>query len=99
LGYAFSIWTTERLRLHLKAQTGIELKPTQFRALLKDMFLPRYCSQLNPIERFWKHLKSVACANKLFADMNALVTSVEKIFQLQNDLCSPSRFMLLKYFS
>jgi transposase len=36
LGYAFSIWTTERLRLHLKAQTGIELKPTQFRALLKE---------------------------------------------------------------
>lgn len=36
LGYAFSIWTTERLRLHLKARTGIELKPTQFRALLKE---------------------------------------------------------------
>lgn len=36
LGYAFTIWTTERLRLHLKAQTGIELKPTQFRALLKE---------------------------------------------------------------
>jgi putative transposase len=36
LGYAFSIWTTDRLRLHLKAKTGIELKPTQFRALLKE---------------------------------------------------------------
>jgi transposase len=36
LGYAFSLWTTERLRLHLQAQTGIELKPTQFRALLKE---------------------------------------------------------------
>ena len=36
LGYAFSIWTTERLRLHLKAKTGIELKPTQFKALLKE---------------------------------------------------------------
>lgn len=36
LGYAFSIWTAERLRLHLKAQTGIELKPTQFRAVLKE---------------------------------------------------------------
>ena len=36
LGYAFSIWTTERLRLHLKDKTGIELKPTQFRALLKE---------------------------------------------------------------
>ena len=30
LGYAFSLWTTERLRLHLKAKTGIELKPTHF---------------------------------------------------------------------
>ena len=36
LGYAFSIWTTERLRLHLKSKTGIELKPTQFKALLKE---------------------------------------------------------------
>ena len=36
LGYAFSLWTTDRLRLHLKAKTGIELKPTQFRALLKE---------------------------------------------------------------
>jgi putative transposase len=36
LGYAFSIWTAERLRLHLKAKTGIELKPTQFRVLLKE---------------------------------------------------------------
>ena len=36
LGYAFSIWTVERLRLHLKAKTGIELKPTQFQAVLKE---------------------------------------------------------------
>jgi transposase len=36
LGYAFSIWTSERLRLHLKTQTGIELKPTQFKAVLKE---------------------------------------------------------------
>jgi transposase len=35
LGYAFSLWTTERLRLHLKAKTGIDLKPTQLRAVLK----------------------------------------------------------------
>jgi transposase len=36
LGYAFSRWTTDRLRLHLQAKTSIELKPTQFRALLKE---------------------------------------------------------------
>ena len=36
LGYSFSIWSAERLRLHLKTRTGIELKPTQFKALLKE---------------------------------------------------------------
>lgn len=36
LGYAFSIWTSERLRLHLKTKTDIELKPTQFKAILKE---------------------------------------------------------------
>jgi transposase len=72
-------------------------------AVLEDrllpLFLPRYCSQLNPIERFWKYLKASACANKLFVDMDALVASVVKILQLQNDFSNPSRFMLLKYFS
>jgi len=44
-------------------------------------------------------LKTSACANKLFADMNALVASVEKVLQRQNDTRSASRFMLLKNFS
>jgi len=72
-------------------------------AVLEDrllpVFLPKYCSQLNPIERFWKYLKASACANKLFADMNALVASVEKVLCQQNDTRSASRFMLLKNFS
>lgn len=72
-------------------------------ALLEDqllpLFLPRYCSQLNPIERFWKYLKASACANKLFKDMNALVASVEKVLNQQNDTSSASRFLLLKNFS
>jgi len=63
------------------------------------MFLPKYCSQLNPIERFWKYLKSSACANKLFPNMDALIVSVEKVLLQQNDIHSPSRFMLLKNFS
>ena len=36
LGYPFTIWTAERLRLHLQAKTGILLGQTQFRFLLKD---------------------------------------------------------------
>jgi hypothetical protein len=66
---------------------------------LLPLFLPKYCSQLNPIERFWKHLKSLACANKLFPDMDALVSSVESILAQQNVLQSDSRFMFLKNFS
>jgi transposase len=72
-------------------------------ALLKyelfPLFLPRYCSQLNPIERFWKHLKSLACADILFPDMNALVSSVELNLIQQNDFQSDSRFVFLKNFS
>lgn len=63
------------------------------------LFLPKYCAHLNPIERFWKHLKSVACANKLFPDMETLIASVEQSLLEQNDLHSDSRFMFLKYFS
>jgi transposase-like protein len=66
---------------------------------LLPLFLPRYCSQLNPIERFWKHLKSVACANKLFSDMDALVAVVEQVLLAQNDRQSDSRFMFLKNFA
>ncbi len=72
-------------------------------AVLEDellpLFLPKYCSQLNPIERFWKHLKSVACANKLFPDMDALVAAVEQVLLAQNDCQSDSRFMFLKNFA
>lgn len=35
LGYAFTIWTAARLEKHMANQTGICLRPTQFRALLK----------------------------------------------------------------
>jgi transposase len=36
LGYAFTIWTAGRLCGHMEKETGIQLGPTQFRALLKE---------------------------------------------------------------
>lgn len=36
-GYAFGIWTVDRLREHLYQVTGIRLSNRRFRALLKDM--------------------------------------------------------------
>ena len=35
LGYNFTLWTIDRLRLHLAKETGIELSEPRFRALLK----------------------------------------------------------------
>ena len=58
-------------------------------------WLPPYCSDLNPIERFWEHLKAFACANKLFAAVSALVASARACLATQNDLASPDRFLFL----
>lgn len=35
LGYVFTFWTADRLRLHLEKETGISLSANRFRALLK----------------------------------------------------------------
>jgi transposase len=35
LGYDFTIWTIDRLRMHLEKKTGIGLSESRFRALLK----------------------------------------------------------------
>ena len=58
-------------------------------------WLPPYCSDLNPIERFWEYLKSFACANKLFASVSELLNSVRSCLRNQNDFASPERFLFL----
>lgn len=72
-------------------------------AVLEDrlvpMFLPKYCLQLNPIERFWKYLKASTYANQHFADMDDLVASVKNVLVTQNDIANSLRFTFLKNFS
>lgn len=60
------------------------------------VWLPPYCSDLNPIERFWKHLKEKACANRLFRDIQEIIDLVEKVLVSQNDLASNERFLFQK---
>ena len=55
-------------------------------ARLLPLFLPAYCSTLNPIERFWRHLKCLSAANRLFPSIQALVDSVMANLMQQNDL-------------
>lgn len=62
------------------------------------MWLPPYCSDLNPIERFWRHLKDKACANRLFKSIAEVVDSVDKVLTCQNDLTHPDRFLFSKTF-
>lgn len=62
------------------------------------LWLPPYCSDLNPIERFWRHLKDKACANRLFKLIDEVIDSVEKVLAIQNDLSHPDRFLFSKTF-
>lgn len=60
------------------------------------MWLPPYCSDLNPIERFWLHLKNLACANKLQDNIDQVVKAADKIMAAQNDETSRLRFHVSK---
>lgn len=56
------------------------------------IWLPTYCSELNPIERYWRHLKDQACANKLQDCIDEVVTAAENILINQNKPESASRY-------
>jgi transposase len=55
-----------------------------FEARLLVVWLPPYSPDLNPIERFWKHLKANACANKLYPSLDQLIASVFEFIACQN---------------
>lgn len=60
------------------------------------IWLPTYCSDLNPIERFWRHLKDLACANKLQSGIENVMCTANKVLTEQNDLNSRLRFHVSK---
>ena len=61
------------------------------------VWLPPYCSDLNPIERFWRHLKDRACANKLQDTIEAVVGNAEQALIEQNLAGLLAGFHLSKY--
>lgn len=60
------------------------------------IWLPPYCSDLNPIERFWRFLKDTACANRLQACIQDVITSAVGVLSRQNDPTSIHRFHVSK---
>jgi DDE superfamily endonuclease len=59
-------------------------------------WLPPYCPELNLIERYWKHLKELACANRLQNSMDEVVTSAEFVLSQQNEPASILRLTFSK---
>jgi transposase len=55
-----------------------------FEPRVKVFWLPKYCPNLNLIERFWRHLKDLACANKLDLAIDNLSNRVDEILSFQN---------------
>lgn len=54
-----------------------------FEERLRVIWLPKYCPFLNPIERFWLHLKTLAAANHLHRDLDDLAQAIDQVIQLQ----------------
>lgn len=80
---------------HTSATSLAALSLFEHRVLV--FWLPKYCSlELNPIERFWPHLKDTVCVDTLFPALDLLLAAVEHQLLRQNDLSYPDRFTFLK---
>lgn len=55
-----------------------------FEERLHVVWLPKYCPFLNPIERFWLHLKTLAAANHLYQGLEELSLAITQVIQQQN---------------
>jgi transposase len=62
------------------------------------IWLPPYCSELNMIERFWKHLTSWVCVNRLYQGPEQLQCTIKRASQEQNDPLSCDRMRFHKFF-
>jgi transposase len=69
---------------------------SSFEPRVKVFWLPKYCPNLNPIERFWRHLKDLAGANKLDTSLDNLSARVNSILDCQNSLDHHLRMSFLK---
>ena len=81
---------------HHSAATRAALSLFEHR--LQVIWLPVYSPDLNLIERFWRHLKDLACANKLYLNLDNLWANVQRILAAQNDSSSPLHMAFSKDF-
>jgi putative transposase len=61
--------------LHTSKATQAKYRDWQQQGLY-IFFLPKYCSQMNPIEHEWQHLKAQELAGQMFEDEYGLALAV-----------------------
>jgi transposase len=62
------------------------------------LWLPKYSPFLNPIERFWLHLKNLAVANRLHRSLDDLIAALEQTLATQNRPHHPNRLLFVDDF-
>jgi transposase len=55
------------------------------------VWLPKYSPDMNPIERYWLHLKNQVYANRLFASLPLLLARIQLWLGIQNMAHHPDR--------
>jgi transposase len=80
---------------HTRRATKAALAALEDRILI--IWLPKYSPFLNPIERFWLHLKNLANANCLHPDLDSLIREIEVRMTNQNTLDHPHRLKFVEY--
>ena len=84
----------DNVSYHKSAAVLAALSLFEHRVLV--IWLPPYCPELNLIERYWKHLKDLACANKLHNSIEEVLASAEYMLSQQNDPSSDLRLLFSK---
>jgi putative transposase len=62
------------------------------------IWLPKYSPDMNPIERYWRHLKDHVYANRLFLFQDHLLPHIQVWLDIQNRLDHPLRMSFANSF-
>lgn len=88
------ILVMDNARIHTSQMSQAAL--ALYEDLLQVVYLPKYCPFLNPIERFWQHLKTLVNANRLHRSLDDLIACAELHLDWQNDTQNETRFTFYK---
>lgn len=90
----FLVLVMDNASIHRSQMTRAAIALFEPRLLV--VYLPPYAPYLNPIERYWRHLKDQVCANKLHASLSNLRDEIVKELNRQNDSENEFRFQMCK---